>query len=311
MPNTDTLTLKLNPTVVSGARLTVATDDYGYSIPFVVQDSTATAFDITDYTVTLKVWAPSDPTTYIIDETCTQDTPASGTCHYTTADGDFDTAGTYLGKLLLTKTGESLSTEQFVLVVQTSAASYCTLAEVKDALDITGTSLDDLLSDLIQAATGDIDGYCHRSFALTSATKYYDGCKDRLIVDDLVSVTTLKLDEDGDGTYEETLATTDYLLCPYNETPYWMILLSEQSDYASFAEGVLKGVEIIGTWGYASVPEPVRQAAVIQTCRIYRLSQAGFGTEVGTPEIGTSTVYQGLSSDAKRLLGNYVRVRYA
>jgi hypothetical protein len=311
MATTDTITLKIAPASISRQVITVATGDYGYTVPFIVQDADGDAQNLTGYTVTLHLWLPATPSTLAIDETCTQDTPASGTCHYVMADGDLDTAGTYLGELELTKAGEELSTEQFIVVVQTNASSYCTLADVKDALDITGTDHDDLLSSLISAVTSEIDNYCERSFASASATRYFDGVGDNLIVDDLVSVTTFKLDAGGDGVWETTLTEgTDFLLYPYNTSPKWLVKLTDDSTASSFAKGVRKGVEIAGTWGYSTVPEPVRQAALIQTCRLFRLSQSGYGTEIGTPDIGTATVFQGLSSDAKRMLGPYVRVEY-
>ena len=312
MPSTDTITLKVNPTTVTLSTLTLATGDYGQTIPFIVQDSTATALNISTYTVTLNVWLPATPSTLAVTGACTQDVPASGTCHYDVLTGDFDTAGVYLGQLVLTKEGEELSTEQFAIIVQTNASSYCTLNDVKDALDITGTDHDDLLTSLISAVTSEIDNYCHRSFALTSTTRYFDGVGDNLIVDDLVSVTTFKLDTGGDGVWETTLTEgTDFLLYPYNTSPKWLVKLTDDSTASDFAKGLRKGVEIAGTWGYSTVPEPVRQAALIQTCRLFRLSQSGYGTEVGTPDIGTSTVFQGLSSDAKRMLGPYIRVEYA
>jgi hypothetical protein len=187
-------------------------------------------------------------------------------------------------------------------------AQYCTLRDVKDALNLTGETADDLLMGFIQAVATEIDNHCNRTFAAASATKYYDGVADNLIIDDLVTVTSIKLDTDGNGTWETTLAATDYVLCPYNTTPKWLVKLSENSTQSDFANGILQGVQIAGSFGYgATVPEPVKQAALMQVCRLYRLSQAGFGTEVGTPDIGTSTVFQGLSSDAKRMLAPYVR----
>ena len=309
MANTDTVTLKVNPTSVTLQTVTVATGDFGYYIPFVVQDSTGAAFDISTYTVTLHVWLPATPTVFAIEAACTADIAASGTCHYDILTGDLDTAGVYLGKLELTKAGVALSTEQFAIIVTTNASSYVTLADVKDALNITGTGEDDLLAGLIEGVSAEIDNYCRRSFAAVTATRYFDGVADNLVVDDLLTVTTLKLDTDGNGVWETTLTEgTDFLLCPYNENPKWLIRLSPNSTRSDFATGVRKGVEIAGSWGYdTTVPKPVRQAALMQVCREYKLSQAAFGTEIGTPDIGTQTVYQGLSSDTKRKLSDYVR----
>jgi hypothetical protein len=70
------------------------------------------------------------------------------------------------------------------------------------------------------------------------------------LADDLLTVTTFKVDEDGDATYESTLATTDYHLQPYNDTPKTWIIISSDSDYGGFASGIKKGIEIAGTFGY-------------------------------------------------------------
>ena len=191
-------------------------------------------------------------------------------------------------------------------------ANYCTIDEVKNSLgQMVTEQYNGILLDIITAVTSEIDNYCNRSFALTSATRYFDGVGDNLIVDDLVSVTTFKLDTGGDGVWETTLTEgTDFLLYPYNTSPKWLVKLTDDSTASDFATGKRKGVEIVGVWGYATVPDPIRQAAMMQVCRLFRLSQGGYGTEIGTPEIGTQTIYQGLPSDAKRMLAAYVRGRY-
>lgn len=185
---------------------------------------------------------------------------------------------------------------------------YTTLEDVKQSLDITGSERDDDLMSIIAAATAEIDNYCDRSFAPVTATRYFDGTTDELIVPDLISVTTLKVDLDGNGVYESTLAATDYVLYPYQGPPYWKVRLAENSNYSDFAKGIRKGVQIVGSWGYAAtVPLPIRQACLEMVCRTFRQSQAGFGTEIGTPDIGTQTIFQGMSSDVKRKLSKYVR----
>lgn len=189
-------------------------------------------------------------------------------------------------------------------------ANYCTVDEVKNALgQMVTEQYNGLILSIIESVTAEIDNYCDRQFSTSIATtKYFDGTTDELLVDDLVSVTTLKLDLDGDGTYESTLAATDYVLYPYQGPPYWKIRLAENSNYSDFAKGIRKGVQIVGSWGYAAtVPLPIRQACLEMVCRTFRQSQAGFGTEIGTPDIGTQTIFQGMSSDVKRKLSKYVR----
>ena len=107
----------------------------------------------------------------------------------------------------------------------------------------------DLLAWLVTASRL-IDKHCERYFYVETATKYYDGSGSSLFIDDLLNITTLKLDEDGDGTFESTMATTDYILYPLNRIAKDMIKVSHNGNYASFASGIKKGVEIVGSWGF-------------------------------------------------------------
>ncbi|MDY6957623.1 MAG: hypothetical protein SVK08_00565 [Halobacteriota archaeon] len=130
---------------------------------------------------------------------------------------------------------------------------YGDLTTLKSRFDITGTSGDSDLLALLNAASRAIElppAGCDRYFYARTQTRYFDGAGSTLYIDDLLSVTTLKTDEDGDGTYENTFAATDYLLYPLNGFPYTRIKLSHDSDYGSFAAGIKKGVEIAGLWGY-------------------------------------------------------------
>lgn len=128
---------------------------------------------------------------------------------------------------------------------------YASIADLKTALSVTSTTDDTVMRKIIDAASRMIDSYCGRKFYIENTTKYYDGAL-RLWVDDLLSIDTsgLKTDEDGDATYENTLATTDYLLYPLNKYPKTYIEISNDSDYGSFGGGVKNSVKITGLWGY-------------------------------------------------------------
>jgi len=128
--------------------------------------------------------------------------------------------------------------------------SYCNIADVKGVLGITATSDDTMLRKICESASRSIDAYCNRFFYTESATKYFHGGAKIWLKPDLLSVTTLKTDEDGDATFENTYDTTDYYLLPLNEFPKTEIVISDDSDYGTFAAGIKKGVEIDGLWGY-------------------------------------------------------------
>jgi len=91
---------------------------YGIALNFTVYNNDGTAHDLTDLTVTLKVWKAGQ--SLLVNSACSLDVAASGTCHYTIVDGDFDTAGRYLWELELTKASYKDNTEPGELFVAES-----------------------------------------------------------------------------------------------------------------------------------------------------------------------------------------------
>src|SRR3990167_1123787 len=138
-----------------------------------------------------------------------------------------------------------------------SYGSYCSIADIKGILGITANTDDTVMRKISEAASRSIDQYCNRYFYTQSATRYFDGGV-KLWLPDLLSINAsgLKTDEDGDGTFENTLATTDYILRgggledSLNGFPYTRIEISGDSNYSSFASGIKKCVQIAGVWGY-------------------------------------------------------------
>jgi hypothetical protein len=102
------------------ATLNVKKGDYGYYLNFTVNDSGGDAYDLTDYTITLKSWSKSDPDTLLVEGECEAVIAASGICRYLVADGDFDDEGVYEAELELTKAGVVESTMTFALNVKRS-----------------------------------------------------------------------------------------------------------------------------------------------------------------------------------------------
>lgn len=190
-------------------------------------------------------------------------------------------------------------------------ANYCTVEEIKGELDITTDEYDALISGWVGAAKEFIDKYCNRVFStVTTTARYFDGAGSILFIDDLVTIDALgfKLDTDGDGVYESTLAITDYELYPLNTTPKTIIKISSNSTYGGFASGVKKGVQITGTWGYASsIPEPIKGAAIIQACRWFKRKDSAFATTAGVGELGTVEITKGLDPDIALMMGPYIK----
>lgn len=177
---------------------------------------------------------------------------------------------------------------------------YCTLAEVKAALRITDTVDDSLLELSIEAASREIDGYCQRAFYTSSATRVFNTTDTLLCeTDDIVSITTLKTSENGVN-YDTTWTTSDYQLEPLNGVssglaqPYTRIraigdnlfpIWAVTGTYSNFA-----GVQIVGVFGWSTVPTAIKQAAILLAMRQFKrydspLGVAGFG-DIGVMRVG-------------------------
>ncbi len=145
----------------------------------------------------------------------------------------------------------------------TNAYADLTTLKSSGVLNITGTGFDTRLRELLVTGSRLIDRYCNRHFYVLVATRKFDGDGGtKLPVPDLISVTSLKTDDNKDRTFETTWAATDYLLYPPNADPtkewggpYSRVLVdTEAGSEDVFTQG-LQTVQIDGKWGYREVTE--------------------------------------------------------
>ena len=170
--------------------------------------------------------------------------------------------------------------------------SYATLAEFKSAIGITDSTDDTPLQSVLDATDALIDNYTDRKqgFGTATETRYYNADTwQYVLVDDLVSVTTLTTDDNGDGTYPTTwVAGTDYNLAPGNAAldgwPYTELDVSV-SYPKNFPKGVYRGVKVTGVFGWPAVPNAVKQAALIQAGAVWSSRTSPFGV-IGSADLG-------------------------
>jgi len=172
--------------------------------------------------------------------------------------------------------------------------SYATLAEFKSAIGIgtADTTDDTALQSVLDATDALIDLYTDRKqgFGTASETRYYTAQDySYVLTDDLVSVTTLQTDDNGDGTYETTwTAGTDFVLAPGNANldgwPYTEIDASVNWP-RNFPRGVYRGVKVVGVFGWPAVPNAVKQAAIIQAGAVWSSRTSPFGV-IGSQDLG-------------------------
>lgn len=129
---------------------------------------------------------------------------------------------------------------------------YATVTDIKSSsyLNISVTDYDTYFRRLLDSASREFDRLCDRFFYCWEGIRYFDGTGLKLFTDDLLSIATLKTDEDGDGVYENTFATSDYIKYPLNGYPKTKLEIASGGDYGSFASGVGNGVQITGVFGY-------------------------------------------------------------
>lgn len=166
---------------------------------------------------------------------------------------------------------------------------YCTLEELKGRLGNRVDATDDTkFEQIIEAASRQIDGLCNRIFSSAAAeTRIFTAeCWDFLAVDDLVSITSLTTDEQGNRTYTETWTADDYDLEPYNNAarnwPYTHLRLNPNTTNAF--PTIRRGVKITGTWGWPAVPDAVTEACLLIAVRLVQTAKAPFGVAGTAPD---------------------------
>lgn len=195
--------------------------------------------------------------------------------------------------------------------------NYATLEQVKAALRITDGIDDGLLNTAIAAASTYVDGYCGRIFDVADGTTTKDyapsGRMEPLFVDDLTTVVSIKIDEDLDRSFATTLAPIDFQLEPLNGTAFgnpspFYIIRPQEDGYWPLYDGRAT-VRVEATFGFPAIPDPVREAVILQSSRLFTrldspLGIAGFG------EMGAMRVSFRGDPDVNMLLAPYVRSKF-
>jgi hypothetical protein len=205
---------------------------------------------------------------------------------------------------------------------------YCSLAELKDwlvpSLGASDTSGDDRMSIAINAASRAIDRHCGRQFWQTSTsggdTRYATASDASVLMErdlgiDILSLSSLSTDEDGDRTYERSWTTGDYDLLPHNAAseykPYTQIGVTPDGSYA-FPVGVEKGVKLVGVFGYCTTggqdqwAGEVRAACLIQASRFYERAVTPMGV-AGGGAFGEMRLSDRLDPDVELMLSRLMR----
>jgi hypothetical protein len=195
---------------------------------------------------------------------------------------------------------------------------YVTLDDLTDWLDgQVGPAQQADAERAVETASRWVDEYCGQHFFASSETRVFDACSSVRVelggFNQLVSVTTLKTDDNLDGTFETTWSSsTDYQLLPR--------LVTAQPDTRSYTGVHAIGsksfplrtsttsryglVEIVGSWGWAATPTPVKQATLIQSAVLLARRQSVQGV-AGFGEFGVVRLSRNVDATVAELLGPY------
>lgn len=193
---------------------------------------------------------------------------------------------------------------------------YCTLAEVKAALRITDTVDDALLETAVESASRMVDGYTQRSFySAGTATRVFAVESNILCeIDDAYSITQIKTSSDLNAVYDITWTSADYQLEPLNGRADglggWPTTRIRATGNLEFPYWVGEaGVQVTGVWGWSAVPNPVKQATVIQASRIFKRLDSPLGV-LSSPDLGYIRVGTRLDPDVQQLVEPYRQTRF-
>ena len=187
--------------------------------------------------------------------------------------------------------------------------AYCTVADVKEYLDIEDTGDDTLIDDLIERIQDAIDTETGRIWEDPGADATHnftvgvdtDGLE--LLFDEFIySITTVKTDADGSS--PRTILPSDYITKPRNKTPYYGIkILSSSNEYWDYTDDPEMGIEIVGRWAYCETPPGnIVQACTRWAAYSYRQRDAQVFDTTAIPSAGVIQIPQGIPADVVILL---------
>ena len=220
--------------------------------------------------------------------------------------------------------------------------AYASLTALKSSgvLNLTGTAEDSRLRTLLESVSRQVDAYAMRQFFSQKDTRFFSGNGALVFYPswDLIAVETLKEDENADGTFNDTWATTDYELWPYDANPtsdsdlarpYISLQINTKSNGT---KGVWqpnqKAFELAGRFGYSerkslattlstggsaisasatSIVVAAVEGTLMQAARLWTRRSSGFANQVGFSDTGQMSPVAGLDQDVRQMLRPYIR----
>jgi hypothetical protein len=200
-------------------------------------------------------------------------------------------------------------------LTMTITNGLCTLSDVKTAMAVYDNTDDGRIELAINTASRMIEAACNRRFYADSVAtaRVYTATTYTLTLTDDISTTSgliVETDPGAMGTFSQTMTSSDYQLEPLNgiidgqSWPYTQIRAIRSVTFPTDYGQAL--VRVTAKWGWSAVPDPIKQAGIIQTIAIFKAAEAPFGA-LGLAETGILRIRTGLHPTVAGLIAPYRR----
>lgn len=182
--------------------------------------------------------------------------------------------------------------------------SLCSLDDVKNYLNIKGSDsvMDNLLEGLIVRVTESFEKYCGiKQFKSQTYTEYYDGNGERELFVNNVPLTSIsEINEDTDWVFgsDTTIGSDEYAIMDECR-------ITMKSEY--FTQGI-RNFKITYTAGYSTIPNDLKQAAIMEVVRIYKLKDNIDVSQKAGPDGSVTKLQQGFLPDTVNILKRYLGI---
>lgn len=220
----------------------------------------------------------------------------------------------------------------------TITAKYCNAEDVRTQIGAKSKDDNGIIESIIGAVSRMIDGYMGYQDigfkALTTATirEYATTATKHAWIDPCIEITSVKMKSAiTDTTYSITLTVGTHVrgfsgspnsrFTNFNKLPYHGIILLPNASRRLFLQGnfsdnsgfsihpddvgsaYLPTIEVTAKWGYAeTVPDPIKQACIMQSIRVYKRVQGGMADALLNADFGQSRFLSKMDKDVKVLL---------
>lgn len=195
------------------------------------------------------------------------------------------------------------------------ANEYVSAATLKSTLGITVSTYDTDITTACSAASRAIDGITSRRFwkdTDAASVRYYTPVQSygTLQIDDLVTLTSVYVDDLGDGSFPTLLvANTDFVVEPLNAAaesparPYTQLRTHPNAPSSSWPR-YPRSVKVTGRFGWPSVPDEIVRATTILAIKLFKRQESPMGVvTVGPDDVAIRVA--GSDPDVRMLVDPY------